>query len=167
VIMADVAIETVIPAGLDSIPVQKVLAFRESYPHLRAAFQDEVRALTASLSSTQISDREALEEHLREQYKKRLQPKVDELRLRLRSNGIDTINTVFNVKTNSSGIGGGLLLETLHAPRPVVVAGAVGVSLWAAYRDQRTKRHAIFRESPAASYLYRMGKDLGKRGLFS
>jgi len=166
-IMADVAIQTVVPAGLDRIPVQKLLAFRDSYPHLRTAFQDEVRALTASLSSTQIADREDLEEHLREQYKNRLQPKVDELRLRLRSNGMDTITAVFNVKTNPAGIGGGLLLETLHAPRFGVAAGAVGVSLWAAYREQRSKRHAIFKESPAASYLYRMNKDLGNQGVLS
>jgi hypothetical protein len=162
-VMADLAIETVVPAGLDKIPVRKILAFRDSYPHLRAAFQDEVSALTASLSSSQIGDREALEDHLRDEYKKRLQPKVEELRLRLRSNGIDTITATFNVKTNPTGIAGGLLLETLHSPRPLVAAGAVAVSLWASYREQRAKRQAIFRESPAASYLYQMERDLGKK----
>lgn len=161
-VMADLAIETVVPAGLHNIPVQKILAFRDSYPHLRAAFQDEVVALTASLSSSQIGDREALEDHLRDEYKKRLAPKVDELRSRLRSNGIDTIAATFNVKTNPTGIGGGLLLEALHFPRPAVAAGAVGVALWASYREQRAKRQAIFKESPAASYLYQIEKKLGK-----
>ncbi|MFE0527123.1 DUF6236 family protein [Micromonospora parva] len=162
-VIADVAIKTVVPAGLDKVPVQKILAFRDRYPQLRAAFQDEVSALTASLSSSQIGDRDALEDLLRDEYKKRLQPKVEELRSRLSSHGIDTVVGVFNVKTSPAGIAGGLLLETLHSPRPVVAAGAVAVSLWASYRDQHTKRQAIFGESPAASYLYQIERNLGKK----
>ncbi len=163
-VMADLAIETVIPAGLDRVPVKEILAFRDSYPQLRKAFQDEVDALTASLSSSEICDREALEDHLREEYKKRMQPKVEELRSRLRSNRIDTITGVFNVKTNSTGIGGGLLLEALQAPKPVVAAGAVAISLWASYREQRAKRQAIFKESLSTAYLYQLERKIGRKG---
>lgn len=164
-LMAGLAIETVVPANLDGLPANRILHFRERYATERAAFQDQVRAMVASLDVTGIQESDALREHLQNQYEKLLKPQVADLKRSLRASRIDTTTAVFNVKTNPAGYAGGVSLGLLQAPEPLVAAGAVALSVWSVYREYRRNRRAILAEHLPASYLYQLETNLSARGL--
>ena len=100
--MADLTIKMVIPANLDDLPAEKLLAFRDRYPGERAAFQQQMQAMVTSLDVEGIRDPEALRDHLQVQYELLMQPQLADLEQRLHDARIDTTMALTNVKTLTS-----------------------------------------------------------------
>jgi Family of unknown function (DUF6236) len=165
ILMADLAIRTVAPSNLENIPARKLIAFRQRYAKERAAFQDQVHSMVATLATQNIAEPEALEDHLRVEYDKLLQPHIDDLGQRLRGAGIDTTTAIFNIKTNPTGTTGAVALAFLSAQKPLIGAGAVALSVWGVGREYQRTRRSILAENRAAAYLYQVHTDLSPEGL--
>jgi hypothetical protein len=153
-LMASLAIKTVAPANPEAIPARTFLEFRNRYASERAAFQDQVKAMVASLDLANISEPDALREHLRIQYEKQLEPHVADLKHRLGAACIDTMTTVFNVKAYLGVTGGSVALTMLN--EPLIGTGAIALGVWSVYRSHRRTRRAILAKHGATSYLYRI-----------
>jgi hypothetical protein len=165
ILMADLAIRTVVPTNLENVPATKLIAFRQRYASERASFQDQVQSLVDGLAIQNITEPAALQDHLRIEYQKLLQPHIDDLRSRLRGTRIDTTTAIFNIKTNLTGIAGAAALDFLDAPKLLTGAGAVALSVWSVRREYGRNRRALLNEHPAASYLYHVHTDLSPEGL--
>lgn len=64
-VAACVAIQTVLPKDIDRISVDKILEFRETYPHERANFQEYIRDFVTPREWLQdVRDRKVLEQRL-------------------------------------------------------------------------------------------------------
>jgi len=126
--MADLTIKMVVPANLDDLPVEKLIAFRDRYPGERAAFQQQMQAMMASLDVEGIRDPEALRDHLQVQYETLVRPQLDDLEQRLHDARIDTTMALTNVKTQlPAGLAAGAGLLMLHSGQPVLGTGAVAL----------------------------------------
>jgi Family of unknown function (DUF6236) len=168
--MADLTIKMVVPANLDDLPAEKLLAFRDWYPGERAAFQQQKQAMVTSLDVEGIRDPEALRDHLQVQYELHVQPQLADLKQRLHDARIDTTMALTNVKTLlPTSLAAGVCLEMLHFGQPVVGTGAVALTLgvWRVWQDQRRARRKAFGALPASAYLYHIGTDLRPSDLAS
>ena len=166
--MADLTIKMVVPANLDDLPVEKLVAFRARYPGERAAFQQQMQAMVASLDTEGIRDPEALRDHLQVQYETLVQPQLADLEQRLHDARIDTTTALTNVKTQlPAGLAAGAGLLMLHSGQPVVGTGAVALGVWGTWQDQRRARRKALGALPASAYLYHIGTDLRPADLAS
>ena len=94
-----VALETVVPRNLATVPVDKILKFREKYPAERGIFQQWVAGFVKTQGWLKsIRDQNVFRERVRSEYEKGLKPKVEELREKLHQTGIETVRSCINVK---------------------------------------------------------------------
>src|SRR3954469_9415612 len=70
--IAFVTLRAVLPERLDGVSVKRILALRTQHADARHAFHDYVEDLRAELSSGGISEPDALDEHIRLEYDRRL-----------------------------------------------------------------------------------------------
>ncbi len=154
-LMAGLAINMVVPANLEDLPARRLLDFRDQYAGERAAFQDQIHAMVASLDTDGIGDPDALRDHLQIRYEKLLQPPLADLKRRLREVRIDTTTAVMNIKTTAPAGLTGVGLLMLHT-RPLIGTGAVALGVWGVWHGQRRTRRTLLSERPATSYLYQL-----------
>ena len=162
---AYIAIQTAIPRDIGATPVEQILAFREKYPHERAAFQACMAQFAdASQWMGTIDDPEAFNEAVTAEYRKKIKPKVDELREKLHEAHIDTVLGALGLQAAAPA------LATLGAQAAGVAANpalglAAGLSLAVArvLRD-RQKAQRELSASPVA-YLLRVEEGLKPRTL--
>ena len=159
--IVSVAFQTVVPKNVASLPVDKILAFREKYPNERAAFQKAVADFIKPREwLNSIHEPKVLEARLKDEFDKEWKPKLDELDEKLREIGIDTMLGTFNYKTTlPTGITGAAV--ALALPLNPLAAGIAGLALGAipALRDKRKSAHDALRSSPV-TFLYRLEKEL-------
>jgi hypothetical protein len=166
--MADLTIKMVVPANLDDLPAEKLVAFRDRYPDERAAFQQQMQAMVASLDVEGIRNPEALRDHLQVQYETLVQPQLADLKQRLHDARIDTTMALTNLKTQlPPGLAAGVGLLMLHSGQPVLGTGAVALGVWRTWQDQRRARRTALGALPASAYLYHIGTDLRPTDLAS
>lgn len=159
--MATIALESVIPRDIKSVPVEKIISVRKKYPKALAAFQEHVHSLVADLRQLQeVKDAPALKAHLEAEYEKKVKPELDELRKQLKSLQIDAVTGAFSmqfsipplVATGAAAVG--------LAVNPLLAAGGgLALSLIPAIRDkQKQAREAV--KSTHAAWLMRVEEDL-------
>jgi Family of unknown function (DUF6236) len=147
--VAFVTLRAVLPARLDGVSVKSILALRAQHADARYAFHAYVENLRGELASGNISEPEALDEHIRLEYDKRLKPALTELSRGLRSLGVGTFLGTF-------GVAVALPVGSLLASSPGVAAAALaGASLGIAALShrQQTSAQALLKASPA-SFLF-------------
>jgi len=164
-VAAYVAIETVIPKAIETVPVDTLLKFREKYPQERATFQRYVREFVKPREWLDtITTTDALERRLQSEYEKDLKPRVQELREKYEDVGIGTATSAMtiSVRTPSLVTQGAAALGLVANPIGGFVAG-LALALIPVLRDRR-KREQELRTSDVA-YLMRLEQDLRPRKL--
>jgi hypothetical protein len=147
--VAFVTLRTVLPERLDGVHVKSIIQLRAEHADARHAFHGYVEDVRAQLASRNIADLDALDEHIRLEYDKRLKPSLRELSRGLRSLGIGTFLGTFSVAV-------ALPVGSLLGASPVTaVATLAGASLGVAALAQRQQGSAksLLKASPA-SFLF-------------
>jgi hypothetical protein len=141
--VAFVTLQTVLPERLDGVSVKQILQLRSQHAGARHAFHAYVEDVRWQLASSKITEAAELDQHIRLEYARRLEPELLELRRGLRSLGVGTFLGAFSVAVTLPL--GSHLAPTLGA------ATLAGVSLGVAAlaHKNRGEAHALLRSSPA------------------
>lgn len=129
-VAACVALQCVLPKGLHSVPVERILEFREKYPEERGRFQQHVQEFVAVRTwLAEARDRKTLEERLGDEFGRTLKPQLAELREKLRDCNIDSVMGVLSMKVEMPGaaIAAAGLLGVVAAPVGLVAGAALAV----------------------------------------
>jgi len=165
--MATLALKSVIPQRIASVPTEKIIAFRKGHASERANFQELLQKITAEVGGLQdITDPAALRAQLEVIHEKQLKPRLDEYRKRLNALGIDTVMGALSVRValptllTSAGALAGV------APiNPLLAAGAaVAFSVLPVIRDKQKEARDLRKASPV-SYLMNVEEGLGTASL--
>jgi hypothetical protein len=154
------AIENVLPANIASIPVEKIIEFRNESIEERARYREAVARATGHL--TDVSDPEALRDHL-EISGPRIRAAVQSLQGRMDSLLGDTVTGVVGVSKDLPGLAG-IVVATLgiSMTNPFVAGAGIAFNAYRAVRDKRRENDALL-EQPYA-YLVSMQEQLGMTG---
>ncbi|HJQ00566.1 MAG TPA: DUF6236 family protein [Jatrophihabitans sp.] len=168
---AMIAIRSVIPKDLGSVPVEKIIKIRQRHNDELAAFQQATRVLIEGIPEALESCDEAVcSMYLHELYRKTLRAELSNLEKCLRQAGVDTVFSAMNVKLETPALlasGAALFgIGALHLNPIMVGAGAATLCLVPQFRDQRHKAQRI-RADSNASFLLRLQEDLNPETLAS
>lgn len=147
--VAFVTLRMVLPQQLEGVPAKRIVQLRGQHASARHAFHGYVDDLRARLSSEQIADADALDEHIRLEYEKRLKPELHGLQRGLRSLGIGSV-------LGSVGVAIALPLGSVLGGSPAAALAAsatAGVGLAALAQRQRESARSLLGSSPA-SFLF-------------
>ncbi|UCH40453.1 MAG: hypothetical protein JSU67_01745, partial [Gammaproteobacteria bacterium] len=154
------AIERVLPADIDSIPIEKIIEFREESIEERANYRDAVAEATDNL--TEIVDAEALRHHL-EVSGNQIHASVQKLESKM--NGLlgDTALSVAGVSKDLPQLATvGLTALGISIANPFVAAAGFAFNVFNAVRDKRRENDEL-REQPYA-YLVALRETVGVKG---
>lgn len=160
---AFVAIEMVVPR-LDDVPVERILEFREKTfgnNGRSGAFQTYLSDFLDKRSwITGIQDPHDLADALRHEYTKELQPKLEELKAKLREANFQTTSAVGTLQVTAPlALVKGFELAG-YVMNPVVALGAGGaLAVAKVWRDRRKARREALVPS-AASFLFTAQDEL-------
>ena len=146
--VAFVTLRAVLPQRLDSVPVKRILELRTDHADARHAFHAYVEDVRKQLATGNIVDAEALDEHIRLEYDKRLKPALSELSRGLRSLGVGTFLGTFGVAV-ALPVGSMLSIS----PGAAVALAGAGVGIAALSQRQQGSARALVKASPASFVL--------------
>lgn len=157
---------TIQPKRLSTVPVAKLLKFRERHAPELAAFRDHVAALGDELQNVaSITDAKAARAHLASLYKTRTKPQLDELRRALRGLGISstagTLGLKFDLTTATGTALGGLAAAI---GQPVVAGAAAALTILPYVTGHLTRRRELRTHSPV-TYLLAADRKLNSPAL--
>jgi hypothetical protein len=159
------ALDLVIPADLDAIPMEKIIEIRERYGAEFLAFGHEVEKAAAALTElTDIRDKAILDDYLHEMVTIRFAQPLDSLRSKIKRLTGDAAMMSINVKTQlpAATLAGGAWL----AGSPVIAGTtAAAVGLMAVRRGIEQQRETTLSSAPAASFLLHTDAHLRPRTL--
>lgn len=159
--MATVALESVIPRNIKSVPVEKIISLRKNHPAALAAFQVYLNGLVAEMRQLQeVKDASALKAHLEVEYEKKLKPELDELRKQLKSLQIDAVTGAFNMQFSIPPLAAtGAAALGLDVNPLLAVGGGLALGLIPVIRDKQKQAREALKSSPAA-WLMRAEENL-------
>jgi hypothetical protein len=154
------AFETVVPADLHTVPVDKILDVRAKFAAELDAFRgyvaDEVRRL-AELDD--VRDLVVFQEYLRTEVHQAVTVRLSDLRERLRSVGLGSVRALANVKSVALPPLAAVAADAVGLPPVITVPAAVAAYVAGAPIQWRRDRRAAIRESPVA-YLFQLKRTL-------
>lgn len=158
---AMVALETVLPEDLASLDPDKINRFRENRGADRKCFQAYIEEFARNATDLHdVRGEQALREHVRAEFEKTLQPRVDELRDELHDLEIDTVTSCMNVKVVGPRLlttGAGAMALDVE-PIAAGVAG-IAVSVLPVLQDARKRARDLLLPSEI-TYLHRAERDV-------
>ena len=146
--VAFVTLRMVLPLRLEEVSAKRIIELRQAHAGARHAFHGYVDDLRERLAAAQIADADALDEHIRLDYEKRLKPQLLELQRGLRSVGIGSFLGTVGVAIALPA--GSLLSPSLTA---AAAAATAGLGLAALAQRQRESARALVEPSPS-SFLF-------------
>jgi hypothetical protein len=165
-ILGFLALGLVVPADLDTMPVEQIIDIRERYSAEFFAFGqavDEAAAAIAELPA--IRDQSMLEDYLHQVVTVRFAQPLEDLHKKIRQLTGDAVTMSINVKTQlpaGAALAGGAWLSG----HPLLAGtSAVAVGLMAVRRGIRQRRDDALKSAPAASYLLHTQTQLQPRSL--
>jgi hypothetical protein len=159
----EIALRSVLqPVNLDELPIERVIEFRGTHePELRA-FHDHVFDLSKEiLTICQIADAEEIRYRLRDLYKSRTEPELEDLQEQLRKFGIRSVLGFFQLRidkdTAIQTIGSAAAMAGAHIllgpAAPVVVPFAISAVAVPYVRRRRQEKERLEHKSPASLLL--------------
>ena len=159
--MGSLSLTYAVPATPRSVPVSKIVDFRERYADERRLFQLGIENLVSSVGELgEVRDTRAVKRQLTHLYRKTLEPETKDVEDALRGARIDTVPSTLStsfalptgVVTALGAIGIGVA--------PVIAAtGGLAFGIWTVWRRYvKARAHAL--DPSAATYLYRMKREL-------
>lgn len=152
--------ETVIPAHLDTVPIEKIIEIRSRFGTELNAFRSYVTDQIQQMAKLQdVRDLPVLHEHLHTEVQRTVITQLAQLREQLRSIGVDSVKALANAKSvtlpplaaAAANIAG--LSPTATGP------AALAACILSAPVQWRRKRRSAIRESPIG-YLFRIEQAL-------
>lgn len=154
------AFETVVPADLHTVPVDKILDVRAKFAAeldaFRAYVAEEVHRL-AELDD--VRDLTVFQEYLRTEVHQAVTARLNDLRERLRSVGLGSVRALANVKSVALPPLAAVAADTVGLPPAITVPAAVAACVAGAPIQWRRDRRVAIRESPVA-YLFQLTQAL-------
>jgi hypothetical protein len=160
------ALDLVVPADLDAVPVGRIIEIRERYRSEFFAFGQAVDQAADSIAElSTIQDEIVLKEYLNDVIAVRFAQPLEDLRKEMKRLTGDAAMTSINVKTElpaAAALAGGALLTG----QPFLAGtSAVAIGLMAIRRSARQHRKAALQSAPAASFLLHTQAHLQPRKL--
>lgn len=168
---AMMALQSVIPKDISSLPVQKIIEIRRRHADELAAFQQATQAIIGSIPEAVASaDPDVGAMYLQSVYEKTLEPELRRLKSSLNRSGIDSVFGSMSVKVTTPELftsGAAILgVGALHFNPVMMGAGAIVLCLIPRIRRQRAEARQLRASSPAA-YLLRLEEELAPASLAS
>jgi hypothetical protein len=159
------AFETVVPANLDRLPVDKIIQIRAEFGSELDAFRGYVTEQVERLAGlNDIRDLSVFQEYLRLEAARAVNTRLEQLRERLRSVRVESVRALVNVKSVALPPLAAMAAQAV-ALSPAVMGGtAVAACVLSAPAQWRRRRQTAIRESPVG-YLFRIDKALKPDGL--
>lgn len=160
------AVELVVPAGLDDLPIEKIIEIRQRYGAEFLAFRHEVDQAASELEGlADIRDETVLDLYLRDVVTDRFVKPTQELRRILSGMRLDSATAAINVKTELPA--GTLLSAAAYVTgHPFVAAtSAAALGLLVAHRGYARQRSSALQASPSASFLLHTRETIHPQGL--
>jgi hypothetical protein len=168
---AMLAVQSVIPRDINSLPVQKIIEIRRHHADELYAFQKATQEIVGSLPEAVASaspDVAAI--YLQSVYEKTLEPELRRLKSGLSRSGVDSVLGSMSVKVAAPELatsGAAMLgIGALHLNPLMMGAGAIVLCLIPRVRRQRSEARQL-RASSSASYLLRLEENLSPTSLVS
>jgi Family of unknown function (DUF6236) len=157
--MATLALRNVVPANPASIPAATIIEFRKTYMEERDQFQIAVAELTGNLCYLRdVKDLQEIQQHLQNEYDKKLEPKLKELRKGLKKANIDIVDGAMAVSIAlPASLAAILTMMGVALAPPVGAAASLAFAAWTIWRKRQQAVDGVLKPSPQA-YLYRVGK---------
>jgi len=168
---AMLALQSVIPKNISSLPVQKIIEIRRRHADELAAFQQATQAIIGSLPEAVASaSPDVAAMYLQSVYEKTLEPELRRLKSGLNRSGIDSVFGSMSVKVAAPDLvtsGAAILgVEALHLNPVMTGAGAIVLCLIPRIRRQRAEASQL-RANSQAAYLLRLEEELKPTSLAS
>src|SRR5258708_6768767 len=156
--MASIALQSVLPQNIASVPVEKIIRLRQQHRTELTAFQTHIHEFVTKLDTIQqIDDPRAIKAHLEVAYEREIKPQLDDLKKCMKSLAIETVVGVFNVKAVLPPLlaSAETSLHLLPSIPPLVaVTTPIAWSLFPVFQKKRAEIHERVHASPAAYLLY-------------
>jgi hypothetical protein len=160
------ALDLVVPADLDRVPVAKIIDIRERHSAEFFAFGQAIDEAAAAIAELPvIRDQDILEDYLRQVVTVRFAQPLDDLRKMMRRLTGDAATMSINVKTQlpaGAALAGGAWLSG----HPLLAGtSALAIGLMAVRRGIRENKDDMLKSMPAASYLLHTEAELQPKSL--
>jgi hypothetical protein len=167
---AMLALRSVIPKDISSLPAQKIIEIRRRHLEELVAFQQAVQTITNSVPEATSVNSEVGAMYLQALYEKTLEPELRRLKSSLNRSGIDSVFGAMSVKVQAPQLimsGAAIFgIGALHLNPVMMGAGAAVMCLIPRFRRQRAAAQRLRAQSPAA-YLLRLEEELTPASLAS
>lgn len=157
--IAFLAITTAIPQGIEDVPIERIIRFRQTHESELDAFRREVKDAAESLANLDTRvDPNVLQAHLHSVVSRRFEAPQRDLRKALRGANLDAVDTVLNLKIAVPALIAGVATDQNLATGIGAAVGIYGLSRLAT-RQRRNLRN----KTPGATYLLNMQKQLAPK----
>jgi len=161
--IAVVALRTVIPRDLSTVPMASIVQFRKQYSHELADFQSWIHASAQKLATATggITSPSALNDHLTVLEEQEIKPRLKELKKQLKSVAIETTASALSFKSPVL-LGAAATAYFLSMPAIAVASAAVGLIPMVA-KAQRDAQKLV--SGNFAAYLMHAEERCSPRGI--
>jgi hypothetical protein len=154
------AFETVVPANLDTVPIEKILQVRQEFGAELDAFRGFVAEQVQGLAGLDdVRNRSVFEEYLRAEVGRTVTLRLRELEERLRSVGLESVHALATVKSMALPPLAALIAGSAGIPATVTAPAALAACVLGAPVRWRGQRRTELRDSPV-SYLFHLDRAL-------
>ncbi|WP_260477801.1 DUF6236 family protein [Nonomuraea sp. WAC 01424] len=158
--VASLALHVALPSNLDDIPAKKIIRLRKKYGADFDAFGAQVTATVTDLADTlaDVENLKVLDTYIQQEVERRFKRPLDDLRKAMRSERIDSVFGVLNVKFEAPSLialaatSGGIAAENFALTGVGMAFGLLGAAR--ASRKARAEKQVPL----SASYLLHIGK---------
>lgn len=160
------AFETIVPADLDRVPIEKIIEVRKRFGDELDAFRDYVTQQVAGLADlTEVRDVEVYRAYLEDEVRTKVTRELDRLKGELRSVGVESAKALVNIKSPLA-LPSGLAAAATWAgvPPEATVPAALATAVVAVPAQARSRRRQLVAGSPVG-YLLRVEQQLDTGGL--
>jgi Family of unknown function (DUF6236) len=159
--MGSVSLTYAVPASPQSLPVSKIVGFRERYADERRLFQLEIENLVSNLGELgDVRDPAAVERLLKHLYKKTLHAEIKKVEKALRGARIDTVPSALTTSfALPTGVVTALAAIGIGVAPVIAATGGLAFGIWTVWRRYGKAREEAL-DSSAATYLFRMKREL-------
>jgi hypothetical protein len=161
------AFETVVPANLHVVPIEKIIEVRSQFGAELDTFREYVTQQTQRLAELQtVRDLAVFQEYLRTEVRHSVTTQLTELRERLRSVGLESARALVNVKSVGLPPLAAMTAETIGLSPAVTGPAVLAACVVSAPAQWRRQRQAAIRESPVG-YLFQIDEALNPAKLIN
>jgi hypothetical protein len=154
------AFETVVPADLENVPVEKIIEIRARFGTELDAFRQYVTQQTKRFAElNDVRDLTVFHEYLRTEVQHTVTDQLTQLRERLRSVGLESARALVNLKSVTLPPLAAMAAETIGLSPAVTGPAVLAACVVTAPAQWRRQRQASIRESPVG-YLLRVDQTL-------